>query len=71
MGVQKVATKGVLAVGNAGVKAHDKVMTALEKNNNAYKQAEAIMDKKYPGGWSASATNRVELSEIVRKLKNK
>lgn len=69
MGVQKVATKGVLAVGNAGVKAHDKVMTALEKNERLNKQAAAIMDKKYPGGWSQSATNMTELNAIRRKLK--
>jgi len=71
MKASNVATKGVLAVGNVGVKAHDTVMTALEKNDNAFKQAESIMNKKYPGGWSQSATNMTELEDTVRKIKNK
>lgn len=71
MKASNVATKGVLAVGNVGVKAHDKVMTALEKNDSAFKQAEEIMNKKYPSGWSQSETNMLELESTVRKIKNK
>lgn len=69
MGAQKVATKGVLAVGNVGVKAHDKVMTAIENKKRRDAAATAAMNKKYPGGWSQSATNMTEWSDIRRNIK--
>lgn len=71
MKAEKVATKGVLKVGKAGVKLHDKVMTKLEESSRLTNQAVSIMDKKYPGGWSQSATNMTELNDIRRGLKKK
>lgn len=71
MGVEKAATKGVLAVGNVGVKAHDKAMTYLETNKRLNDQAASIMDKKYPGGWAQSATNMTEFNQIKKGLKRK
>lgn len=71
MGVQKVATKGVLKVGNAGLKVYNKTMDYLDENKRLNDQAASIMDKKYPGGWAQSATNMTELNQIRKGLKRK